>query len=240
VPDRHLALEQVSVSFGPPAARVQAANNVSLAFEPGTLTLLMGPSGSGKTTLLSLLGCLLRPDSGQVFVNGADMGSLNEAQRTRMRRRNIGFIFQAFRLFHSLSAFENVMIAAEISHSRNAEHRDRARTLLRNLGLGERLNAKPAALSGGEKQRVAIARSLLANPPVLLADEPTASLDSASGRRIFEILRYLADSGQRTLVVVTHDVRWQEFAHRTLVLEDGRVVADSAPPPLGQKLHGHP
>ncbi len=239
MPDRHLALEQVSVSFGPPAAPVKAANNVSLAFAPGTLTLLMGPSGSGKTTLLTLLGCLLRPDSGSVFVNGADMGALTEAQRTGMRRQNIGFIFQAFRLFHSLSAFENVMISAEIRNARNGQHRERARALLKDMGLGERLDAKPAALSGGEKQRVAIARVLLANPPVLLADEPTASLDSVSARRIFEILRYLADSAHRTLVVVTHDVRWQEFAHRTVLLEDGRVVSDSAAP-LGQKLDSNP
>lgn len=230
MPEHRLSVEHVSLAYGSRNVRVQAVNDVTLEFAPGTLTLIMGPSGSGKTTLLSILGCLLRPDSGRVVVNGVEAGGLNESQRTEMRRSEIGFIFQAFRLFRSLTAFENVMIAAEISGRRDAAHATHAVKLLQDLGLGDKLASRPAALSGGEKQRVAIGRALLLNPPILLADEPTASLDSVSGRQICEILRNLADTGKHTLVVVSHDLRWREFAHRTVVLQDGRTVENQAAP----------
>lgn len=184
----------------------------------------MGPSGSGKTTLLSLLGCLLTPDEGSVYVEGNEVSKLNERERTRMRRK-IGFVFQAFRLFQSLPALENVLISAEISGTRS-EHIKRAKELLADLGLGTKLKLKPDELSGGEKQRVAIARALLLNPSILLADEPTASLDAKAGTQISEILRNLAVGQQRTVVVVSHDHRWINFAHRTIVLEDGRPVDD--------------
>jgi putative ABC transport system ATP-binding protein len=226
VPDTILAARNVSVSYGSNGTQVRALNDVSLAFATGALTLIMGPSGSGKTTLLSLLGCLLSPDQGSVFVDGAEVASLDERERTELRRGQIGFIFQAFRLFHSLSAFENVMIAAEIAGERDQQRSDAARQLLENLGLGDKLHLKPKALSGGEKQRVAIARALLPNPKILLADEPTAALDSSAGRQIGEILRDLAERQQRTVVVVSHDHRWASFAHRTVVLEDGRLVDD--------------
>jgi putative ABC transport system ATP-binding protein len=226
VPDKHLVAEQVTVSYGPPQARMNAVAGVTLDFEPGTLTLIMGPSGSGKTTLLSVLGCLLRPDQGRVFVNGADANRLADRERTEMRRRHIGFIFQAFRLFHSLSAFQNVMLAAEVAGPRDGGHREHALELLSQLGLGEKLRLKPDALSGGEKQRVAIARALVSNPQIVLADEPTASVDSASGRQISEILRNLATERRQIVVVVSHDERWTEFAHRTVVLRDGRVADD--------------
>jgi len=150
---------------------------------------------------------------------------LSERKRTELRRRGIGFIFQAFRLFHSLSAFENVMLAAEIGGAREQGHKA-ARELLQSFGLGDKLHLKPHELSGGEKQRVAIARALLSNPKILLADEPTASLDSNAGRQICEILRRLADEQQRTVVIVSHDPRWASFAHRTVVLQDGSLVDD--------------
>jgi putative ABC transport system ATP-binding protein len=226
VPDAILAAKNVSVSYGSSGARVRALDDVSLSFAAGALTLIMGPSGSGKTTLLSLLGCLLTPDQGSVFVDGAEVTSLDEPQRTELRRGRIGFIFQAFRLFHSLSAFENVMIAAEIAGERDQQRSDSARQLLENLGLGDKLHLKPKALSGGEKQRVAIARALLPNPKILLADEPTAALDANAGRQIGEILRDLAERQKRTIVVVSHDHRWATFAHRTVVLEDGRLLED--------------
>ena len=214
------------MSYGSNGTRVRALDDVSLTFGTGTLTLIMGPSGSGKTTLLSLLGCLLTPDNGSVFVDGAEVTVLDERERTELRRALIGFIFQAFRLFHSLSAFENVMIAAEIGGTRDHASSDAARQLLENLGLGDKLHLKPNALSGGEKQRVAIARALLPNPKILLADEPTAALDASAGRQIGEILRDLAVEQKRTIVVVSHDHRWANFAHRTVVLEDGRLVED--------------
>lgn len=226
MPETKLAVQNASVFFGSNANRVRALKDVSLEFAPGELTLVMGPSGSGKTTLLSLLGCLQTPDSGSVFVNGSNAGSLGERKRTQLRARHIGFIFQAFRLFHALSAFENVMLAAEISRERDEQRCQEAMELLGELGLGEKLDLKPNALSGGEKQRVAIARALLRRPDILLADEPTAALDSEAGRRICEILHKRADVHKHTVVVVSHDPRWTAFAHRTIVLEDGKVVGD--------------
>jgi putative ABC transport system ATP-binding protein len=226
VPDAILTAKNVGMSYGSNGTRVRALDDVSLSFAAGTLTLIMGPSGSGKTTLLSLLGCLMTPDTGSVFVDGTEVTSLDERERTELRRGQIGFIFQAFRLFHSLSAFENVMIAAEIGGSRDQQSSDAARQSLEKLGLGDKLHLKPNALSGGEKQRVAIARALLPNPKILLADEPTAALDASAGRQIGEILRDLAEQQKRTIVVVSHDHRWANFSHRTVVLEDGRLVDD--------------
>jgi putative ABC transport system ATP-binding protein len=224
VPDERLGVEGVTVCYGPKGARVPALENVSLRFAPGELTLVAGPSGSGKTTLLSLLGCLLKPDEGSVFIGGQEVNRLGERARMRMRR-SIGFIFQAFRLFHSLPALENVMISAEICGAQRGQ-REAARSLLADLGLGRKLELKPDALSGGEKQRVAIARALLSNPRIVLADEPTASLDADSGRQIRQILRKLADEQKRTVIVVSHDLRWEDFAHRTVLLEDGRLIED--------------
>ena len=220
-----LSARNASVTFGSGAGKCRALQNVTLSFEPGALTLLMGPSGSGKTTLLSLLGCLLTPDSGSIYLDGVEVSRLSERQRTAIRRRNIGFIFQAFRLFRSLSAIDNVAIAEEISGRDGAlEQRASARELLSDLGLGDKIHLKPNALSGGEKQRVAIARALIRNPQVLLADEPTASLDSEAGRQIFEILFKLAVEEKKTVVVVSHDPRWEKYAHRITQLRDGQVL----------------
>jgi len=203
-----------------------ALTEVSLKFAPSTLTLVMGPSGSGKTTLLSLLGCLRTPDSGSVFVQGANTGLCTREERSALRRREIGFIFQAFRLFHSLSAIENVVIKSDIAGAGRRDSHKNALDLLASLGLDGKTHLKPDALSGGEKQRVAIARALISNPNILLADEPTASLDSHSGRQICEILRRLAHDSKQTVVIVSHDPRWASFADRTVRLEDGRVVED--------------
>ena len=220
----NLAVRDVSVWYGSKGTRTAALRNVSLDFVPGELTLVMGPSGSGKTTLLSLLGCLRTPDEGSVIVEGKEVNRLKERERTRLRTR-IGFVFQAFRLFHSLPAIENVMIAAEISSGRR-DKMQAARQLLADMGLQNKLGLKPDELSGGEKQRVAIARALLSDPPIILADEPTASLDFQAGRNISEILRKLAAEQNRTVVVVSHDQRWTAFSDRIVQLEDGRVVDD--------------
>lgn len=226
MPEIPLSVENVSVFYGPPAARVAAVDQVSLGFERGTLTLISGPSGSGKTTLLSVLGALLRPDSGTVHLNGVDITSLTEDERTSLRREQIGFIFQAFRLLHALSALENVLVARDVRGPREQTDRENAASLLAQLGLSGKLNLKPNELSGGEKQRVAIARALLGNPKILLADEPTASLDSRSGRQICQLLRMLAKERNYTTVVVSHDARWAEFADRIVILEDGRVIEE--------------
>ncbi len=224
VPESQLAVEGVSVLYGPASARSKAVDNVSVKFEPATLTLIMGPSGSGKTTLLSVLGALLRPDSGNVYLNGQNISTIGEDERTRIRRDHIGFVFQAFRLLHALSAIENVLIAKDVRGTRDEQDRDTAASVLTELGLGAKLDLKPKELSGGEKQRVAIARALLGTPKILLADEPTASLDSHSGKQICELLRRLSDERHYTTVVVSHDSRWNSFADRIITLEDGRIV----------------
>ncbi len=224
MPDHSLVANGVSVFYGPPNARATAVDDVSLRFEPGTLTLIMGPSGSGKTTLLSLLGALLRPDRGQVYLGDTEISALDEDDRTVVRRDRIGFIFQAFRLLHSLSALDNVLISKDIRGERSPGSRSAAVQALSDLGLGGKLNLKPKELSGGEQQRVAIARTLLGDPKVLLADEPTASLDSVAGAQICGLLRKLSDERQYTTVVVSHDPRWTKFADRVVTLQDGRVV----------------
>lgn len=223
MPNHFLGVEGATVSFGQRDAQVRALRDVSQFFERGTLSLVMGPSGSGKTTLLSLLGCLLTPDEGTVFVDGVAINGLSEAERTVLRQKKISFVFQAFRLFHSLSAIDNVALGFELRDPTVRGRTELARDLLVRFGLGEKLNREPNELSPGEKQRVAIARALAGNPPILLADEPTAALDAEAGRKICQILRSQVDDDGRTVVVVTHDPRWQEFADCTINLCDGQV-----------------
>ena len=223
MPDQFLAVEDARISFGEGEARVRALRGVSATFERGTLSLVMGPSGSGKTTLLSLLGCLLSPDEGTVFVDGVAVNELSGNEKTILRRKKISFVFQAFRLLHSLSAIDNVALGLEIRDGKRAETMVMARELLVQFGLGDKLNREPGGLSPGEKQRVGIARALAGDPPILLADEPTASLDAEAGRNICQILRSQVDQNGRTVVVVSHDPRWKEFADRTITLSDGQI-----------------
>ena len=223
MPDNFLGVEGASVSFGKGEARVPALRDISLTFERGALTLIMGPSGSGKTTLLSMLGCLLSPDEGTVFVDGAAVNQLTEPEKTAIRQRKISFVFQAFRLFHSLTALDNVAVGFEIRDPAEPRRMEMARDLLVQFGLGDKLHQEPNELSPGEKQRVAVARALAGNPPILLADEPTASLDAKAGKHICQILRNQVDEHGRTVVVVSHDPRWREFADRTITLCDGQV-----------------
>jgi putative ABC transport system ATP-binding protein len=226
VPNRLLAVEDARLSFGKGNARVRALRGVSAAFEPGTLSLVMGPSGSGKTSLLSLLGCLLSPDDGKVFVEGVAVERLNEEQKTELRRKKIGFVFQTFRLLRSISAIDNVAIGLEIRDPKQQDRLATAREILVQFGLGDKLNHEPDGLSPGEKQRVAIARALAGNPPILLADEPTASLDASASKHICQILRSQAEQERKTVVVVSHDPRWQEFASHTVVLSHGEIERD--------------
>jgi len=226
VPERLLAIEGATVSFGQGSARQKALNNISLNFEPGTLTILMGPSGSGKTTLLSVLGCMLKCDSGATYVADTEVEKLSETRRTEIRRNYVGFIFQSFRLLRALSAEDNVALAAEMGRTPVRDGRAMALKLLNDLGLQGKLHLTPSELSGGEKQRVAVARALVRNPPVVLADEPTASLDTRAMYQIGAILLRLAEQERRVVVVSSHDPRWQEFAHRTVVLRDGEAIED--------------
>ncbi len=223
----HLAVKDVSVSYGSGRTRLLALNGVSLSFTPGCLTLVMGPSGSGKTTLLSVLGCLLSPESGDVWVMERLTANLDEEEKAALRRHSIGFIFQAFRLFKSLSALENVSLALEVAGRRGAREEALAASMLDELGVSDKAHMKPAELSGGEKQRVAIARALVGGPSILLADEPTAALDSTSGSQIMEILKRIAKKENRTVVVVSHDMRWLTLSDRSVSMQDGRVTDDS-------------
>lgn len=224
MPDCILSVDGINVSLGTGAASLQVLSDISLEFPAGAVTLIMGPSGSGKTTLLSVLGCLLQPQNGSVFVNGREVTTISEDERTLIRRQEIGFIFQSFRLFKSLTAVENVMMALEISREKGDHVRSKAEQLLDTLGLGSKSHLKPDELSGGERQRVAIARALMSEPKIILADEPTASLDSKAGEVIARILHDIAEEQQRTVVIVSHDERLRSFAMNTVLLQDGKVI----------------
>ncbi|MEO6446108.1 MAG: ABC transporter ATP-binding protein [Gemmatimonadaceae bacterium] len=202
---------------------VHAVKNVNLEFGRGTLTLVMGPSGSGKTTLLSLVGGLLAPSEGDIEVDSVRLASLSPAALTEFRLRRVGFIYQRFRLLDALSASENIELPLTLAGVSRPKSRQRAVALAARVGLDDRLGARARSLSGGEQQRVAIARALANDPPVLLADEPTGSLDSVAGQRIIELLHGAATEGA-SVVVATHDERLVPFADMVVRMEDGRVV----------------
>jgi putative ABC transport system ATP-binding protein len=212
------------------ATELRALSDVELDIHSGQLTLLMGPSGSGKTTLLSILGCILRATEGSLELLGEKVTSLPEKELPRIRRNAIGFVFQGFNLFPTLTAAENVALAMDVRGVRGGPARRRAMELLQEVGLQDRSHAFPADLSGGQKQRVAIARALAGNPPILLADEPTAALDSTSGRAVIELLQRLAHDHGRAVVMVTHDPRVLSYGDRILHLEDGRLVREEGAP----------
>jgi putative ABC transport system ATP-binding protein len=217
-----LRVEGVTKRFGAGATEVVAVRNVSLAVAPGEIVLIMGPSGSGKTTLLSMLGALLKPTEGTINLNGEVISALAENRLPNIRLRQFGFIFQDFNLLSALTALENVAIVAELAGTRNGAARKKAAALLAELGLGGRLNFLPEKLSGGEKQRVAIARALINDPTLILADEPTANLDSKIGHEIMRLLRNIAREQGRSVVIVSHDQRIKDIADRVLWLEDGQ------------------
>jgi putative ABC transport system ATP-binding protein len=223
--------------LGSGAAQVAALRGVSLSLAGGELVLLMGPSGSGKTTLLSVLGCMLTPTSGTVRVLGHTTGELRTEQLADLRRRHIGFVFQTYHLFPTLTAVENVRIAMEMSGERPWRAHAKAIEALTTVGLAHRVNSFPRALSSGEQQRVAIARAIVGNTAVILADEPTAALDSANGHEIMSLLSKIAKDPSRGVLVVTHDPRVVPFADRILRMEDGLLVkANDAQALPGQKL----
>ncbi|HET9496155.1 MAG TPA: ATP-binding cassette domain-containing protein [Chloroflexia bacterium] len=199
-----------------------AVRDVSLEVAPGEIVLIMGPSGSGKTTLLLMLGALLKPSEGSIRLNGYALSELAERKLPDIRLRRFGFVFQDFNLLSALTALENVALVAQLAGLRGSEGRSRAARLLAELGLEHRLNFLPEKLSGGEKQRVAIARALVNDPSLILADEPTANLDSKIGHEIMRLLRGIAKEQGRSVVIVSHDARIKDIADRVLWLEDGR------------------
>ena len=220
-----LEAREVVQEFGQGARKVRALKGVSLTLYAGELTLLMGPSGSGKTTLLSILGCILRPTAGIVIVAGRKATGLPPEQLAAFRREHIGFIFQSYNLFPTLSAEENVRVALDVRGMRGRQAIVLAQRALYQVGLRHKVKSFPSHLSGGEQQRLAVARALVGSPSVMLADEPTAALDSQNGLAVMELLKELAQSDSRAVLAVTHDPRTVPFADRILSIEDG-VITD--------------
>jgi putative ABC transport system ATP-binding protein len=216
-----LSVQDLTKTYGVGELAVDAVRHVDLDVDAGEVVLVMGPSGSGKTTLLLMLGAMLRPTSGAVRVEGNDVAVAPERSLPPLRARHFGFVFQDFNLLSALDALENVEVACNLAGVTGRAARERATELLTRLGLGKRLHFRPDQLSGGEKQRVAIARALANDPPVILADEPTANLDSGHGREIARVLRDLATVEHRSVVIVSHDQRLKQIADRVLWLEDG-------------------
>ena len=217
-----LQVSNITKRYGSGTAEVTAVRDVSLTITPGEIVLIMGPSGSGKSTLLLVLGALLKPTEGSVQLNGEVISDMPESRLPDIRLRHFGFVFQDFNLLSALNVLENVALVAELSGLRRSEARQKAAALLTELGLGERLSYDPAKLSGGEKQRVAIARALINDPVLILADEPTANLDSKSGHEVMQLLRRLVKDQNRSAVIVSHDQRIKDIADRVLWLEDGQ------------------
>jgi putative ABC transport system ATP-binding protein len=209
--------------YGAGETAVTALADASLDILPGEVTLIEGPSGSGKTTLISILGLLLKPTSGEVWIEGKNVAGLTERDLPPLRARNFGFVFQGFNLFPALTALDNVAMAIQMKDPRAKRPRDEARRLLDLVGLGARAHHLPGDLSGGQKQRVAIARALGGNPPIIVGDEPTAALDTKTALSVMELLRQLASDHGRAVVVVTHDPRLERFADRVVRVEDGRI-----------------
>lgn len=226
-----LLLSDVKMVFGKGAAAVEALRGVNLSVADGEIVAIVGPSGSGKTTLLSVAGCLLRPTAGSVRLLDQETLGLSESRRAELRLRRIGFVFQAFNLLPALSAIENVQLVNSLAGANRREARARAEYLLGSLGLAHRASVRPGNLSGGEQQRLAVARALANRPDLILADEPTSSLDSQAGRQVMELMvGCIRQREARSLVVVTHDARILGLVDRVIELEDGRLGA-SAPPP---------
>jgi putative ABC transport system ATP-binding protein len=220
------ALETKSVvkTYAADTGTIQAVDGVSLQVAAGEFVALVGPSGSGKTTMLSILAALLQPTSGQIMLDGQDLSRMSDVQRVALRREKIGFTFQANNLVPYLSAVENVELMLRLNRKLDKAGKLRARELLARLGLAERLHSLPGQMSGGQQQRVAIARALIHNPSLVLADEPTASLDTERAYQVVETFAGLIHEQKRAGIMVTHDLRMCEFVDRVLQMQDGKLV----------------
>lgn len=218
-----LETRSVSKTYGEGAGQVVALESVSVSLSQDEVLLIMGPSGSGKTTLLSIMGCILRPTFGEVLVHDHNISTYNELGLANIRRSYFGFVFQAFNLFRSLTAKENVEVVLRMKGRSTEKVHKEAAELLELVGLARRAHSYPRDLSGGEKQRTAIARALAGDPPIILADEPTANLDSKTGRDILNLLRGHAKDLHKAVAIVSHDPKVEEVAHRVIHLEDGRL-----------------
>lgn len=220
-------VEQVSKVYKVGALETRALDGVDLSIDAGEFTALIGPSGSGKTTLLQLLGLLDQPTTGRVLINGANATQLNNNKRADLRRGSIGFIFQSFALIPTLTAYENVELPLMLNGTKGHDRRERANAMLEAVGLQDRGHHRPDQLSGGQQQRVAVARALAIRPNFILADEPTANLDTDNGHQIMEIMRRLNRETGTTFIFATHDPRVIRFATRVVTLQDGQIAQDA-------------
>ncbi len=220
-----LEATDIRKSFREGKETVEVLRGVSLSLEAGEVVALEGPSGSGKTTFLSILGCILTATSGQVVVDGKAVDSKKPGELPAIRKKSIGFVFQQYNLFPALTALENVEYALNIKGTKGKAAREQAHAALDTVGLGDRKNYLPRDMSGGQKQRIAIARALVARPAVLLADEPTANLDSQVGSQILDLFRALAKREGRGLLIVTHDPKVRTVSDRVIRIQDGLIAA---------------
>ena len=216
----------IAKTLGEGAGQVQALKDVHLSLNGGELALLMGPSGSGKTTLLSVLGCIMAPSTGSVRVRGHSTEGMTPEQLAALRRDHIGFIFQSYHLFPTLTAVDNVRLALDVRGDRSEDAYERSVEALAKVGLAHKIRSHPRELSGGEQQRVAIARALVGRPAAILADEPTAALDSKNGHAIMSVLADIAKGSENGVLVVTHDPRTVPYADRIIRIEDGEIVGE--------------
>ncbi len=221
-----IVIENLRKSYHDPAVEVHALDGVNLTFTKGEFTAIVGPSGSGKTTLLNMIGGLDKPDSGRILIGDDDITQLTSRKLIDFRMRNIGFVFQSYNLIPVLTALENVEFIMNLQGLGREFRQKRAIALLESVGLGDRIHSRPAKLSGGQQQRVAVARALASHPRFILADEPTANLDSAATRNLLEIMEKLNREEQVTFIFSTHDQRVVNKARRVIVLEDGQVVKE--------------
>ena len=219
-----LQTEAVTKIYETGEVTIKAVDEVSLSVESGEFVALVGPSGSGKTTMLALLAGLLRPDDGQILIEGQDLGSMKDKTRTKFRGNKIGFVFQASNLMPYLTAQENVEMMLRLTGQYNGQTRHDAKQLLTRLGLGDRLNNLPAQLSGGQQQRVAIARALIHKPTLVLADEPTASLDTERAYQVVQTFANLVHEQNRAGVMVTHDLRMCKYVDKVIQMQDGNIA----------------
>jgi putative ABC transport system ATP-binding protein len=221
-----LELKEVNKIYDGSEVNVHAVNNVTLNFHEAEFAAIVGPSGSGKTTLLNLIGGLDMPTSGEIIIDGTNLSKLKSSQLIDFRMRNIGFVFQAYNLIPVLTAKENVEFIMNLQKWSRKERDERTFELLKAVGLFDRMNSRPSKMSGGQQQRVAVARALASRPKFVLADEPTANLDSKSATTLLEIMEKLNHEEKITFIFSTHDARVVKMAHRVITLEDGRVVSD--------------
>lgn len=224
-----LSLENVSRIYASGDTEIRALDNVSLEIYPGEFVAIVGQSGSGKSTLMNMIGCLDVPDEGSYVLDGLEVGRLSDNRLAKIRNEKIGFIFQGFNLLPKLTAIENVELPLIYRGVPHKQRRALAQEALTKVGLKERMHHRPSELSGGQQQRVAIARALAGNPPILLADEPTGALDTATGKEILQMMRNLNEQGH-TIILITHDMEIARQAKRVIRIQDGKIVEDRGNP----------